>query len=370
MTNPPTARPHIVPSPLPLSVIVPACNASGSLRKALAAIRASRLSREAYELIVVDDASTDESSIVAARHADTIIRLRGRPCGPAYCRNRGAELAVGEIVAFVDADVIVGPETLGGMMALFADPGLAALSASHSDSAAGQNFVSQYWNLLLHFGEERHAAVGADLASGCSLVRRSALHATGMYDEWRFGTGCLEGLELAQRLKMRGYRVAVSHGHQVSRLKRWTVGSVCREVWNRSKILGRSLGYQQTRTAVPGEVVFTLSRTMTPVLAVATIVALSAAFLPEPSWWLKVSIAVVGVSLANLPVYRFLTRSRGLAFTVAAMPLHLLSQGIAAVALCIGWIQRDIVGDRAPDATTQAYFEVGLETWPPVPRRR
>jgi len=33
------------------------------------------------------------------------------------------------------------------------------------------------------------------------------------------------------------------------------------------------------------------------------------------------------------------------------------------------WMLREIFGDPSPDATTQAYSEVGLETWPPVPRR-
>jgi hypothetical protein len=232
------------------------------------------------------------------------------------------------------------------------------------------NFVSEYWNLLVHFGETRYAGIGVDVASGCSIVRRSVLLTLGMYDEWRFSTASLEGLELGQRLANKGHGVIVSRSHEVVHLKRWSLGSVIREVWNRSRILGRSLGYQQTRRAVPGEVVFTLSRTMTPALAVVPIVALSAAFLPEPSWALKGTVALVVLSLANLAVYRFLTKNRGLGFGLASAPLHLLAQGVAAAALSIGWMLRTMVGDRSPDAATQAYSEVGLETWPPVPRRR
>jgi glycosyltransferase involved in cell wall biosynthesis len=358
-------------SSLPLSIVVPSRNTVSTLRAVLAAIRASDLPKDQYELIVVDDASQDASPTVAARYADTVIRLRGIPLGRPYACNRGAELAKGEIVAFVDPEVLVRQDTLRRMVSIFAEqPSIDAISASHDDAPAAQNFVSQYWNLLLHFGDQRYAGPGGDVGSGCSAVRRSVLMRTGMYDEWRFDTGSLEGLELGQRLESQGSKVVVSRTLQVTHLKRWGVVSVAREVWNRSRLLARSLGYQRTRVSVPSEVVFTLSRAMPSALAVVSIVALSGAFLPEPWLLTKAGIALSGVLAANMRVHRFYARTRGLAFAVGAIPMHLFAQGVAAVALCVGWILRDTVGDRSPDATTQAYAEVGLETWPPVPRRR
>lgn len=355
---------------LRLSIVVPTRNSASTLRSALAAIRATELPRDKYELIVVDDASTDASPTVAARYADTIIRLTGRQLGPAYARNRGAELARGEIVAFVNADVLVEPDTLPAMLAIFAEnPKIDAVSASHDD-APEANFVSQYWNLLLRFGEQQHSGAVGDLASGCSAMRRSVLISAGMYDEWRFGTGCLEGLELGQRLYRNAHGVLVSRNIQVLHLKQWSARSVGREVWSRSRMLARSLGYQRTRAAVPSEVIITLTRAMPPALAAMCIVALSGAFLPEPSWQAKATIAITGILVVNLPVYRYYATTRGLAFAIRAVPLHLAAQSLAAIALCAGWVLRSTVGDRSPDATTQAYAEVGLEKWPPVPRRR
>jgi hypothetical protein len=134
-------------------------------------------------------------------------------------------------------------------------------------------------------------------------------------------------------------------------------------------MLARSLGYRRTRVAVPSEVVITLTRAMPPALAAVSIVALSGAFLPAPSWLAKGAIVIIGILVANLPVYRFYATTRGLAFVICAVPLHLVAQSLAAIALCAGWVLRNTVGDRSPDATTQAYAEVGLEKWPPVPRR-
>ena len=72
-----------MPSPRPLSVIVPVRDGNATLGRALTAILASELPRDDYELIVVDDASSDSSPELAARYADTVVRLTARKSGPA-----------------------------------------------------------------------------------------------------------------------------------------------------------------------------------------------------------------------------------------------------------------------------------------------
>jgi GT2 family glycosyltransferase len=359
-----------MPRNLALSVVVPARNSALTLDTVLNAIRSSQLPVDTYEVIVVDDASLDESVAVAARHADTVVRLNGRPLGPAYARNRGAELAHGDIVAFVDADVVLKPDTLPRLLAILRDrPEVAAASASHDQKSGASNFISQYWNLLVCFGENRHGSGRAHFFAGCAAVRRSALTSAGMYDEWRFPTGSVEGLELGQRLVAAGHKVTLSRDLRVTHLRRWTFREMSGEVWHRSLLLARSLGYHRTSAAVPGEVVFTLSRALTPALAIVATLTLTAAFLPRPYLLFKIGIAAAALLLTNLPVHRFYTRARGVWFALASAPLHLFVQAVSAVALCVGWILRDAFGDLLPDAATQAYSEVGLEMWPPVRRR-
>jgi hypothetical protein len=96
---------------------------------------------------------------------------------------------------------------------------------------------------------------------------------------------------------------------------------------------------------------------------------LAAAFVTSPHAAAKGGAALLGLLLTNLPMHRFYAGARGLGFAILAAPLHLLVQIVAGVALCTGWILRDVFGDVSPDATTQAYSEVGLQIWPPVPRR-
>lgn len=358
-----------MPSPRPLSVIVPVRDGSATLPRALTAILASELPRDDYELIVVDDVSSDSSAELAARYADTVVRLTMRKSGPAYCRNRGAELAHGEVLAFVDADAMVRPDTLPRMLRMLSDhPDLDAVSAGHEHTAGAPNILSQYWNLLLNFGEQRRVGTSGNVASPCAAIRREVFLSAGMYDEWRFGTARLEGIEFGHRLEDSGRNVLSSTDVTIVGLKRWNLRSLCTEVWDRSALLARSLGYQRTRTAVPSDVVFTLSHALAPAFAMLCFVAFSAAFFPTSNAAVKAAIFVLGAIALNFPAYRFFAKMRGIPFAVLVAPLHLLMQAINGLGLLAGWALRDAIGDREPDAATQAYAEVGVEIWPPVPR--
>jgi len=353
-----------------LSVVVSTRNSESTLRQVLTAIRGSELPRKSYEIIVVDDASADGSVVIAARYADTVVKLTGHQAGPAYARNRGVELARGEVIAFVDSEVVVRPDTIPRLVAaLLERPDVDAVSASREIRSGSPNFVSQYWNLLLSFGEHRHPGRCAQFAAACGAVRRTAFLSAGMYDEWRFDTESMESVELGERLLGAGHGVILTPELKVTHLKRWNLASVCQEVWHRSRVLARSLGYLRMSAAAPGEVVFTLCRTLIPAVAILGTLMLAAAFVPAPHPSAKIGVALAALFLTNLPVHRFYAETRGLWFAVVSAPLHILVQIVAAIALCTGWVLRDVFGDVSPDATTQAYSEVGLEIWPPVPRR-
>lgn len=355
---------------LPLSVVVPVCDNASTLREVLKGIRASNLADECYEIIVVDDASADGSVAIAARYADTIVRLGGRRSGPAYARNRGVETARGAVVAFVDPNVLVAPDTLPEMLrALAGNPRLDAISASRDENSGPTNFWSRYWNLLLRYGEQRHAGRCAQFAPGCGAVRRQVLLDAGMYDEWRFPSASLENVELGERMLRAGYEVLLSPQLKVTHLTRWTLISVCAEIWQRSQALARSLGYVRMSASAPGDVVLTLIGAATPALAVLAIVVLAAAFVPEPYPASNIVFLLAALVVINVPLHRFYSAARGIGFAVLSAPLHPLVEGVAALALFTGWVLRGLLGDVSPDATTQAYSEVGLEIWPPVPRQ-
>src|SRR5689334_11369047 len=90
-----------------VTVVVPVHNDAATVGQCLRAIRSSDLPRDAFEIVVVDQNSRDASTAIAARYADTVVRLTSGGARVAYARNRGAELGSGEVVAFVDPDIMV-----------------------------------------------------------------------------------------------------------------------------------------------------------------------------------------------------------------------------------------------------------------------
>jgi GT2 family glycosyltransferase len=106
-----------------VSVVVCAYNAADTIDECLLAL--ADLNYPNYEVIVVNDGSTDGTGIAASRHAG--VRVINTPnAGLSAARNVGLEHATGDIVAYTDADVRVDPEWLMFLVQAFEDPEVAA----------------------------------------------------------------------------------------------------------------------------------------------------------------------------------------------------------------------------------------------------
>ncbi|HZE13774.1 MAG TPA: glycosyltransferase, partial [Chthoniobacterales bacterium] len=99
-----------------LSFIVPAYNEEHELPRALASIRlAAEAARQPFEIIVVDDASTDATAEIAKAAGARVVPVHFRQI--AAVRNAGARAAQGDILFFVDADTWISPTHVSGALA-------------------------------------------------------------------------------------------------------------------------------------------------------------------------------------------------------------------------------------------------------------
>src|SRR5205809_7691839 len=94
-----------------VTVIIPFHRNLNHLRLSLTAVRQSM--PDAEVLIAADGAADDCRALAAAAGAQVVVIPR--TSGPAVARNRAAALATGDVLAFVDADVVVAPQALPGM---------------------------------------------------------------------------------------------------------------------------------------------------------------------------------------------------------------------------------------------------------------
>jgi glycosyltransferase involved in cell wall biosynthesis len=358
------------PSSRTLSVVVPVHQGREHLDRVLTALADSTLPRNTWELIVVDDASSDGSAEIAAGYADLVVRLTGRPRGPAYARNRGVEVSRAKLIAFVDADVMVHPAALARMCeAMGDDPTIGAVVGAYDDSLSAGGLLSDYRNLLRHVEHGRYAGDTDAFAAGLAVVRRDAFIDAGMFDEWRFQRPQVEALELGDRLRSMGYRMLRRRDAQATHLKRWTFGYWIRvDLIDRGIAVARLTQFPALRTRADRLYLSSPLDTLLGITAgAATVIA---AWKGAPVILFIVLACMLALLARNRRFFAALVRTRGIGFAAAAIPLHAVTCAVYGTAAAVGRTLYHVVGERQPGAVVQALSEVGMRTWPPVPAPR
>jgi len=100
-----------------ISIIIPAYNAEKAIKECLSSLTNQSLSRNKYEIIVVDDGSTDRTCEIAKKYKVNVISQGNG--GPAVARNRGAREARGDILIFTDSDCIADKDFIEKMIKPF-----------------------------------------------------------------------------------------------------------------------------------------------------------------------------------------------------------------------------------------------------------
>ncbi|HET7290774.1 MAG TPA: glycosyltransferase [Thermodesulfobacteriota bacterium] len=330
-----------------ISVIVPVHNGSGYIEECLGALQRSLCG--SFETILVDDASTDDSREICEGFGVKVVALE-RQSGPGGARNEGAKHAAGEILLFIDSDVVVTENTLGQFADIFKnDPDISAVFGSYDDSPRADDFISQYRNLLHHFVHQRSGTEANTFWAGCGAVRRSVFTELGGFDAERFPLPSIEDIELGYRMRQKGYGIMLAKDIQVKHLKHWEWLSVLRtDIFNRAvpwskliletKTMPRDMNLRMTdrvSTALTGLLFISVLILVLELIGVLRMVPFARiAFLA-----LIISAALL---ILNRDVYGFFIRKRGLGFTLLAIPMHLFYYLYSGVSFAVCWIKKKI----------------------------
>lgn len=188
-----------------ISVIVPAYNAAATLPPCLAALAAQSYPRDAYEVIVVDDGSTDNTADLARAAA---VRVITQPnAGPAAARNRGAAAANGELLLFTDADCAPTPGWIAALVAPFDRPRVAGAKGTYLTHQRG--VVPRFTQLEYQDRYDRMAgAATIDFVDTYSAAYRRDVFLTNRGFDTIFPTASVEDQEFSFRLAEKGYQLA------------------------------------------------------------------------------------------------------------------------------------------------------------------
>lgn len=338
---------HTAPPPL-VSVIVPVYNGGAAFQRCLAALHAAP-PRPTWELIVVDDGSTDGSNDRARASGARVVASPRPQSGPGAARNAGAAVASGEFLLFVDADVLVRPDTIARVAEAFrATPSLAALFGSYDDHPAAPNFVSQYKNLFHHYVHQTSRAKATTFWAGCGAIRRAIFLELGGFTT-AYGRPSIEDIELGYRLTRAGYQVRLCHDLQVTHLKRWTPLSLLK-----TDILDRGIPWTELllrERAFTADLNLQTANRISVVAVYLLWIALVADFF-QPLALIVTALLALGLLAFNAPLYRFFLRARGPRFLAQALPWHWLYYTYNGVCFGLGALALLRAEWRAPAAPT------------------
>jgi GT2 family glycosyltransferase len=199
--------------PARLTAIVPATKGSETLECAKAAIEQAAAPPE--ELIVVDGPSD---------------------AGPAEARNAGAKRASGDVLVFIDADVVVHPDAFVRIRAAFdEDAGLDGVFGSYDDQPGADGTVSTFRNLLHHHVHQSSAGPAQTFWAGLGAIRKDAFLRIGGFNDV-YKEPSIEDIELGLRLTDAGHRIELAPDIQGKHLKGWTLPAMIDSDINRRAV--------------------------------------------------------------------------------------------------------------------------------------
>ncbi len=319
-----------------LSAVVPFHRDLVKLRTCLTGIRAAATHLPAgallCETIVVADGAPEDPSGVASAHGALVVAIEG-PRGPATARNRGTAIASGDVLVFVDSDVVIDASSLAHVARRFAsDPELTALFGAYDEDPADPGFISQGKNLAHCFIHQRSAGEARTFWAGIGAVRADAFASLGGFDE-RFTRPSVEDIDLGYRIRASNGRIVLDPAIQGRHMKRWTLRSaVMTEIRDRgipwTQLLHRYEGFHED---------LNLTRSYRACVVVAYSAVACAVF---AIWWpvllAPAALGVVTLWMLDRPYYRFFSDRRGLGYAIAWFPIHVLHHLCNGLSFVVG----------------------------------
>ncbi len=318
-----------------ISVVIPAFNSEEMLPACLEGVFRSEY--RDFEVIVVDDASHDGTAGRAAAFPCKVIRLAVNG-GAAAARNAGARAATGDILVFIDTDILVAPDTLGRIAENLRECSVSAVVGVYSARHRNTDVVSQYKNLWIRYTYLVSPSRISWVFTSITGIRRAAFeHAGGFNPDYSAATG-IDDLSFGMTLSDLGLGIALDPQLEVEHCKTFTLAGFVRNQFVRSRWFTayvlrthrlRRVVRQKRFANVTAQFVYAI-----PLAYLALASALCA--LCWPQCWHPLAVAAVLYGAANLPFLRFFRRHHSRRMTLKAIGISFLDHLICVAGVAAG----------------------------------
>lgn len=319
-----------------IDVIMPVYDGAEFIVKSLPPLLAMKLRGEVREVVVVDDSSTDASVKIAEELGAKVISTCGR-LGPGAARNQAAAEAEGELLWFVDSDVVVHDNAVEQLLSGFEDDRVVAVFGSYDDQPAAQNFLSQYKNLVHHHYHNQGRTKASTFWAGCGAVRKKAFLAVGGFDVETYSRPSIEDIDLGYRLIEAGGQIRLVASFKSSHLKVWRLFNLihtevfCRAIpWSRLML---------TRTGLVNDLNVSATERFKAALSGLLLLALAAAVFGKLAWWFVWVITIIAF-VANKDLFLLFNRRKGWLFALGGVAFHQLYYLYSGFAFVYSWLEK------------------------------
>ncbi|MDO8669161.1 MAG: glycosyltransferase [Candidatus Buchananbacteria bacterium] len=189
------------------SVVIPAYNAHKTLAKCLKSVYKQKFSD--YEVIVVDDGSTDDTAKIAEEFSARVIKQNPN-VGPAAARNISIKAAQGDIVVFIDADIAFrDDDALDKLAEVFRNRSDIAGAIMIKDKVPlNDGLMTLFWALYKYYLWNKPAEYQTSFTTERSAVKREVFDQVGYFNE-KYKKADVEDFEFGYRLSELGYKMLI-----------------------------------------------------------------------------------------------------------------------------------------------------------------
>jgi glycosyltransferase involved in cell wall biosynthesis len=323
-------------NPIQLSIVAAVYNAESTFGDTLRCVFESEIPC-AFEVVVVDDASTDGTLEVCEAFDVKLIALE-KNIGPAKARNRAVEESTGEIILFIDSDVLFGPELIGEMLArMEAEPEAAGVGSLSAQEALNPGFYSNYFAMqewewitgaVRMFGDEH----GLGMCTRCGTLRRSVFEEMGGFDE-KFTEPSIEDYDLSVRI-LEKYRFiwdeALEHQHYFPE----SLGAICRRYHRNTRDVVGLMGDSNVKRAkgLGGDSRARLALGISVLCGLLSLVY-------APLVWSACAF-LLGAVICKSGLYELLLRQKGFLFCLGGFAVYVVSSIFVLTGAVAGFAQR------------------------------
>ncbi len=195
-----------------ISIVIPVYNSASTLKECLDAIFNSNFKN--FEVIVVSDKSPDDSVNIAKKYSAKIIELDENK-GPAFARNKGAEMAKGDIILFLDSDVIIETDSLNLIDDEFSSNNVDGIQGIYSHNPDYKYTATQFYqSYLCYYVWPKEKKYVSTLVTACFGIRKKIFNELNGFDTKMKNASC-EDEKFGYELIKNGFKIVILRNVQV-----------------------------------------------------------------------------------------------------------------------------------------------------------